>query len=205
MQVAVHAIGDRANRETLDAFEAALGEVPAARDPRLRIEHAQVVAPEDIPRFARLGIITSMQPPHSTSDMPWAESRVGPVRIRGAYAWRSFVDAGVRVPLNSDFPGETLDPFLGMYAAETRQSPDGKPPGGWYPEQRLTRAETLRAYTVESAYSGFEERIKGQVAPGMLADFIVLSADIRNIPPEELKSVRVEQTYVGGRLAYSLR
>jgi predicted amidohydrolase YtcJ len=202
MQVAVHAIGDRANRITLDAYEAALKEVPQATDPRLRIEHAQVVALQDIPRFTSLGIIASMQPSHCTSDMPWAENRVGPERIRRAYAWRYFLNAGVRVPLNSDFPGETPNPFWGMYAAETRQSPDGKPERGWHPEQCLTRKEALRGYTVESAYAGFEEKMKGQIAPGMLADFIVISDNILTVPPRALLSMTVEQAYVGGNLAY---
>ncbi len=203
MQVAIHAIGDRSNRITLDAYEAAIRAVPDAKDHRLRIEHAQVVALEDIPRFKELNIIASMQPPHATSDMTWAEDRVGPERIKGAYAWRSFLDAGVRIPLNSDFPGETLNPFYGMYAAETRQTPEGKPEGGWYPEQCLTREEVLYAYTKESAYSGFEEQIKGQIAPGMLADFVVLSDNILTIPSKALLSLKVEQTYVGGQLVYS--
>lgn len=203
MQVATHAIGDRSNRITLDAYEAAIRAVPGAKDHRLRIEHAQVVALEDIPRFKELDIVTSMQPPHATSDMPWAEDRVGPERIKGAYAWRSFLDAGVHVPLNSDFPGETLNPFYGMYAAETRQTPDGKPEGGWYPEQCLTREEVLYAYTVESAYAGFEEQIKGQIAPGMLADFIVISDNILTISSKALLSLKVEQTYIGGQLVYS--
>jgi predicted amidohydrolase YtcJ len=203
MQVAVHAIGDRSNRITLDAYHAALKAVPSAKNPRLRIEHAQVVALEDIPRFKEMGIVTSMQPPHATSDMPWAEDRVGPERIKGAYAWRAFFDAGVRVPLNSDFPGETLNPFYGMYAAETRQTPEGEPKGGWYPEQCLTRKEVLYAYTVESAFSGFEEHIKGKIAPGMLADFIIISDNILTIPSKELLSLKVEQTYLGGQLVYS--
>jgi predicted amidohydrolase YtcJ len=203
MQVATHAIGDRSNRVTLDAYEAAIRAVSDAKDPRLRIEHAQVVALEDIPRFKELDIVTSMQPPHATSDMSWAEDRVGPERIKCAYAWRSFLDAGVRVPLNSDFPGETWNPFYGMYAAETRQTPDGKPEGGWYPEQCLTRKEVLYAYTVESAYSGFEERIKGRIATGMLADFIVISDNILTIPSKALLSLKIEQTYVGGQMVYS--
>ncbi len=203
IQVATHAIGDRSNRMTLDAYEASIRAVPGAKDHRLRIEHAQVVALKDIPRFKELDIVASMQPPHATSDMPWAEDRVGPERIKGAYAWRSFLDAGVRVPLNSDFPGETLNPFYGMYAAETRQTPEGKPEGGWYLEQCLTREEVLYAYTVESAYSGFEEHIKGQIAPGMLADFIVISDDILTIPSKALLSLKVEQTYIGGQLVYS--
>ncbi len=201
-QVATHAIGDRANRNTLDAYEAALEKAPAAKNARLRIEHAQVMDLGDIPRFARLKVICSMQPPHCTSDMQWAEARLGPQRIKGAYAWRRFLDTGVRLALNSDFPGETLNPFYGMYAAETRQTPDGKPEGGWYPDQRLTRKEVLRAYTVESAYAGFEEQLKGQIAPGMLADFIILSNDIATIPARRLLDLRVEQTYVGGQLMY---
>jgi predicted amidohydrolase YtcJ len=203
MHVATHAIGDRSNRITLDAYEAAIRAVPGTNDHRLRIEHAQVVTLEDIPRFKELDIIASMQPPHATSDMAWAEDRVGPERIKAAYAWRSFLDAGVRVPLNSDFPGETLNPFYGMYAAETRQTPEGKPEGGWYPEQCLTRKEVLYAYTVESAYAGFEEQIKGQIAPGMLADFIVLSDNILTIPSKALLSLKVERTYIGGQLVYS--
>jgi predicted amidohydrolase YtcJ len=203
MQVATHAIGDRSNRITLDAYEASIRAVPGAKDHRLRIEHAQVVALEDIPRFKELDIVTSMQPPHATSDMPWAQDRVGAERIKGAYAWRSFLNAGVRVPLNSDFPGETLNPFYGMYAAETRQTAEGKPEGGWYPEQCLTREEVLYAYTVESAYSGFEEHIKGQIAPGMLADFIVISDNILTIPSKALLSLKVERTYIGGQSVYS--
>jgi predicted amidohydrolase YtcJ len=201
-QVATHAIGDLANRNTLDAYEAAVKAVSGSSDPRLRVEHAQVVALEDIGRFAKLGIICSMQPPHCTSDMPWAEARVGPERIKGAYAWRRFLDAGVRLALNSDFPGENLDPFAGMCAAETRQTPEGKPEGGWYADQRLTRQEVLRAYTVESAYAAFEEKVKGQIAPGMLADFVVLSADISAIPPRSLLGVRVEQTWVAGKRVF---
>lgn len=200
-QVAVHAIGDRGNRITLDAYRNALRDVPV-EDHRLRVEHAQVVALEDIPKFAPLGIVLSMQPPHATSDMPWAEERIGSQRIKGAYAWRSFLDTGVHLALNSDFPGESLNPFFGMYAAETRQSPDGFPVGGWYPEQRLTRDEVLKAYTVEAAYSGFEETIKGKIAKGMLADFIILSDDIMTISSKDLLDLRVKQTYVSGQLKY---
>jgi predicted amidohydrolase YtcJ len=201
-QVASHAIGDRANRITLDAFKRAIEEVPEVKDHRLRLEHAQVVRVKDIDKFAPLGIVLSMQPPHCTSDMPWAEERVGPERIKGAYAWRSFMKTGVHLTLNSDFPGETLNPFYGMYAAETRQTPEGKPDGGWYPEQCLTREEVLKAYTIEAAYSGFEESIKGKIASGMLADFIILSGDIQKISSKELLSLQVEQTFLGGKLVY---
>ena len=144
-----------------------------------------------------------MQPAHCTSDMAWAEARLGPERIKGAYAWRSLLNTGVHLTLNSDFPGETLNPFYGMYAAETRQTLDGKPEGGWYPLQCLTRKEVLKAYTVDSAYSGFEEGIKGKLLPGMLADFIVLSEDIITISSQKLLSLQVEKTYLGGELVYS--
>jgi len=200
--VAVHAIGDRANRITLNAFRRAIKGVPETKDHRLRVEHAQVVALEDIPKFAPLGLVLSMQPPHCTSDMPWAETRVGPDRIRGAYAWRSFLDSGVHLTLNSDFPGETLNPFYGMYAAMTRQNPEGKPEGGWYPDQCLSREEVLKAYTVEAAFSGFTEDINGRILPGMLADFIVLSDDILSIPVREFLSLQVEQTYLCGNLVF---
>ena len=202
MQVAVHAIGDRANRITLDVFEKALKTAQTGANNRLRIEHAQVMALEDIPRFAQLGIIASMQPPHCTSDMPWVEDRIGKERAKGAYAWRSFLNVGVRLILNSDFPGETLNPFYGMYAAETRETPEGKPEGGWYPEQRLTRNEVVRAYTVEGAYAGFEETFKGQIVPGMVADFIILSDNILSVPSKTLLLITVEKTYVGGKLMY---
>ena len=201
-QVAVHAIGDLADRIALDAFRRALQDVPAAKDPRLRVEHAQVVALEDIPAFAPLGLIVSMQPPHCTSDMGWAETRVGPRRIKGAYAWRAFLNTGVHLPLNSDFPGETLNPFYGMYAAETRQTPAGEPAGGWYRDQCLSRAEVLRAYTLEGAFAGFEEQLKGKIQPGMLADLIVLSDDVSSLLSAKLLSLRTLQTYVGGRLVY---
>lgn len=202
LQVAIHAIGDHANRITLNAFERALEENPDVKDHRFRLEHAQVVALEDIPKLAPLGVVLSMQPPHATSDMPWAETRVGPERIKGAYAWRSFWDSGVHMTLNSDFPGETLDPFVGMFTAMTRQTPEGDPEGGWYPEQCLQRDEVLKAYTIEAAYSGFEEHLKGKIIPGMLADFIVLSSDILKISVQEFLNVKVEQTYLGGELVY---
>ncbi len=202
LQVAVHAIGDAANRLTLNAFQRAIEDNPDVKDHRLRCEHGQVVALVDIPKFAPLGIVLSMQPPHATSDMPWAEIRVGPDRIKGAYAWKSFLDTGVHLTLNSDFPGETLDPFFGMHAAMTRQNPEGFPEGGWYPEQCLQRDDVLKAYTTEAAYSGFEESIKGKIVPGMLADFIVLSSDILNIPVQEFLNLKVEQTYLGGELIY---
>lgn len=202
-QVAVHAIGDKANSITLNAYRKAIAAVPKTSDHRLRLEHAQVVALEDIPQFAPLGVVLSMQPPHCTSDMEWAEERVGPERIKGAYAWRSFLDSGVHLTLNSDFPGESLDPFFGMYCAMTRQTPEGSPEGGWYPDQCMSRDEVLKAYTGEAAYSGFEEEFKGKIHPGYLADFIILSDDILTIPVSAFLSLRVEKTYLGGKLVYA--
>jgi predicted amidohydrolase YtcJ len=201
-QVCAHAIGDAANRSVLDAYEQALSEVPEAHGPRLRIEHAQVLAPQDIPRFAKLGVIVSMQPTHCTSDMPWAENRLGPQRIKGAYAWRSVKDTGAHLPLSSDFPGETLNPFYGIYAAVTRQDPQGNPAGGWYPNQRLTLDEALRGYTVEAAYAEFEEKAKGSIEPGKLADLTVISQDITKIPYRDILSIKVQKTFVGGELVY---
>jgi predicted amidohydrolase YtcJ len=211
-QVCTHAIGDAANRMVLDAYTRALDELPASRNlgpgslhirPRLRIEHAQVLAPADIPRFAQLGVIPSMQPTHCTSDMPWAEKRVGPERIKGAYAWRSLLATGVHLPLSSDFPGETLNPFYGIYAAITRQDPNGNPAGGWYRDERMTLPEALRGYTVEAAYAEFEEKAKGSIESGKLADFAVVSQDITKLAPKEILSLQVLKTFVGGKLVYN--
>ncbi len=203
-QLCTHAIGDAANRAVLNAYEQAEKEVPNAHDPRLRIEHAQVLAPEDIPRFAKLGVIASMQPTHCTSDMAWAEQRLGPERVKYAYAWRSVKDSGAHLPLSSDFPGETLNPFYGIYAAITRQDPQGNPPGGWHPEQRLTREEALRGYTLEAAYGEFQENNKGSLEKDKLADLTVVSKDITKIPPAEILSVQVLKTFVGGKVVYDL-
>jgi predicted amidohydrolase YtcJ len=201
-QVCTHAIGDRANRYVLNAYQDALKDVPQAHDPRLRIEHAQVLAPEDIPRIARLGVIASMQPTHATSDMGWAEARLGPQRIKGAYAWRSVLKTGAHLPLSSDFPGETMNPFYGIYAAVTRQDPQGNPPGGWYPDQRLTLDEALRGYTIEGAYAEFDEKAKGSIEPGKLADLTVISDDITKLSPSQIVNIRVLKTFVGGKVMY---
>ena len=201
-QVCTHAIGDNGNRITLNAYARALGESRRSSDARLRIEHAQVLDANDIPRFAKLGIIPSMQPTHCTSDMGWAEKRVGPDRIKGAYAWRSLLATGVHLPLSSDFPGETLNPFYGIYAAITRQDPNGNPPGGWYPNQRLTLADALRGYTIEAAYSEFEEQAKGSIQAGKLADFTVIAQDIERLSPKDILTIKVLNTFVGGRLVY---
>ncbi len=212
-QVATHAIGDAANHLVLDAYEKALKQASGAapgtaaavgrNDARLRIEHAQVLAAADIPRFVELGVIASMQPTHCTSDMAWAERRVGPVRIKGAYAWRSVLKTGAHVPISSDFPGETLNPFYGIYAAVTRQDPTGKPDGGWYPEQRMTLDEALRGYTLEAAYAEFEEKQKGSIEKGKLADLIVISKDPATVPPGDLLRISVLKTFIDGKLVYA--
>lgn len=201
-QVATHAIGDAANHYVLNAYERALRQ-DSQNDARLRIEHAQVLAAADIPRFAELGVIASMQPTHCTSDMAWAEKRVGPSRIKGAYAWRSVLRTGAHVPISSDFPGETLNPFYGIYAAVTRQDPQGRPDGGWHPEQRMTIEEALRGYTIEAAYAEFEEKQKGSIEQGKLADLIVVSRNPGKIAPSELLRIAVLKTFVNGKLVYS--
>ncbi len=200
-QVNTHAIGDRGNRVTLDAYEAAMQQAGRTLG-RHRIEHAQIVALNDIPRFAALGVIASMQPTHATSDMYWAEDRVGPDRAQGAYAWRKFLDAGARLAFGSDFPVEQVNPLLGFYAAVTRQDAKGWPEGGWLPEERLTREEALRAFTLDAAYAAFQENELGSLTPGKLADFAILSRDIMTIPPEEILETKVVATYLGGKKVY---
>jgi predicted amidohydrolase YtcJ len=203
-QVNTHAIGDRGNRIALDAFESALKAVPRA-DHRFRIEHAQVLSPEDIPRFAKLGVIPSMQASHQTSDMRWAETRVGPERIRGAYAWRSLLNTGVVIPDGSDFPVEEVNPLISFHSAVTRQDASGWPPGGWYPEQVMTREEALRAMTIWPAYAGFQEKELGSLTPGKYADFVVLDRDIMSVPASEVLGTRVLATYIGGKSVYEMK
>ena len=202
LQVATHAIGDRGNRLVLDDYAQALGK-DAAGDHRWRIEHAQVVSLADIPRFAQLRVIASMQPTHATSDMPWAEARVGRERLAGAYAWRRFEQAGVRLALGSDFPVESADPRLGLYAAVTRQDLAGQPPGGWLPEQRLTPAEALRGFTADAAWAAFMEDEVGRLAPGLRADFVLLDADPLTVAADRLPKIRVLSTWLDGTPVYS--
>jgi predicted amidohydrolase YtcJ len=202
LQVNTHAIGDRGARVVLDAYEAAIAATGGGPG-RHRVEHAQVVALEDIPRFAELGVLASVQPTHATSDMPWAEDRVGPERIRGAYAWRRLLDAGARLALGSDFPVEGVNPLLGFYAAVTRQNPQGEPPGGWYADQRLTREEALRGFTLDAAYAAFMEGEVGSLAPGKWADFVILSADVMEVPAPEILTTTVVATYLGGERVYA--
>lgn len=200
-QIAVHAIGDRGNRLVLDAFERAI-EKTGARDPRLRVEHAQVVAPSDFARFARLGVIASIQPTHCTSDMYWATDRVGPDRIRGAYAWRSFLEAGCRIAAGSDFPVESPDPLLGLFAARTRRDRNGWPEGGFHPSEALTPEESLAAFTADAAYASFMEGELGSVEVGKRADFTILDRDPVAAADEDLLAARVRMTVVGGRVVY---
>ncbi|HET7615249.1 MAG TPA: amidohydrolase, partial [Gemmatimonadaceae bacterium] len=203
-QINVHAIGDRGNRVVLDAFDSALRKIPTANH-RFRIEHAQVLSPQDIPRFAKLGVIPSMQATHQTSDMRWAESRVGPQRIRGAYAWRSLLSTGVIIPNGTDFPVEEVNPLLTFHAAVTRQDPTNWPAGGWYPDQKMTRQEALQSMTIWPAYAGFQESVLGSLTPGKYADFVVLDRDIMTVPDTEILGARVLSTWVGGKRVYEAK
>jgi predicted amidohydrolase YtcJ len=200
-QVNTHAIGDRGNRIVLDAYEQALKAVPVA-DHRFRIEHAQILNPDDIPRFAALGVIPSMQASHQTSDMYWAGTRLGSTRLLGAYAWRSLLDNGSIIPNGSDFPVEQVNPLISFHAAFSRQDARNWPPNGWYPEQKMTREEALRSITLWPAYAAFQERIMGSLTPGKLADFVVLDQDIMRVAPEQVLSTQVLATYVGGKAVY---
>ena len=200
IQICTHAIGDRAVSTLLDIYGRLGGERPAAH--RFRVEHAQHLRPEDFARFGKLGIVASMQPYHAIDDGRWAEKRIGRERARSSYAWRSMLDAGVVLAFGSDWPVAPLDPLSGICAAVTRATLDGKNPGGWFPEQRLTVEEALRAYTLGAAYAAFQENDKGTISPGKLADLVVLSEDVFRIPPERIKNVRAEITIVGGRVVY---
>jgi len=201
VQVATHAIGDRGNRIVLDQYARALGSA-AKGDHRWRIEHAQVLALQDLPRLAKLHVIASMQPTHATSDMPWAGDRVGQQRIAGAYAWRQLVDSGARMALGSDFPVESVDPRLGLYAAATRTDAAGKPSGGWRPQEMLTAAEALRGFTLDAAYAGFNETDVGSLKTGKRADFVVVAQDPLSIKPSQLRMLDIRATYVDGRPVY---
>jgi len=200
-QVAVHAIGDLGNRMVVEAFANAQGNEPSPF--RNRVEHAQIVALDDIPRFAELGLIASMQPIHATSDMNMAEDRVGPERIRGGYAWRKMLDAGVVLASGSDFPVELPNPFLGLYAAVTRKDREGLPAGGWYVDQALTRAEALHSFTLAAAYAGHQEDRLGSLEPDKWADFILIDRDYFTIPASEIDDIVVLETWVGGERVYA--
>jgi predicted amidohydrolase YtcJ len=200
-QINFHAIGDRANRVALDIFEAVL-KANGPRDRRDRVEHAQVVAMRDFPRFAQLSVIASMQPSHETNDMRWAEQRLGPERSKGAYAWATMEKFGVRLAFGTDYDVEPINPMLGLYACVTRELPEGGPPGGWEPQEKISLGDCIRAYTTGSAYAEFEEGKKGELKPGEYADFIVLSNDLTRISPAQYLKVRVLRTVVGGRTVF---
>ncbi len=204
IQVNTHAIGDRGNRLVLDSYEAALTAVPTA-DHRFRVEHAQILHHDDIPRFAALGVIPSMQASHQTSDMYWAGNRLGDTRLRGAYAWRSLLESGVIIPNGSDFPVEHVDPLISFKASVSRQDARGWPAGGWFPEQRMTRDEALKSMTLWPAYSAFQEDELGSLAKGKRADFVVLDQDIMRVPDAVLPATKVISTWVGGRKVYERR
>jgi predicted amidohydrolase YtcJ len=200
-QIAFHAIGDRGNRVALDAF-AAVAAANGERDRRDRIEHAQIVAPEDFAQFASLKVIASMQPSHQTTDMRWAEKRLGPDRIKGAYAWKTMLDHGVRLAFGTDWPVEIINPMRGLHACVTRQLPDGTPSGGWQPQEKISIDECIRAYTARSAYAEFEDGKKGLIVPGQFADIVVLSGDVTKIPASDILKVKVLNTIVAGRVVY---
>ena len=187
----------------MDIFERVQREVPGSRALRMRIEHAQILDAAEIPRFARLGVIASMQPTHATSDMPWAATRLGDARVEeGAYVWRKLLDAGAVIASGSDFPVEEANPLLGFYAAITRQDAAGNPAGGWMPRQRMTREEALASFTRQAAFAAHAETVMGSIEAGKLADVVVLSRDIMRVAPREILSTTVTMTIVGGEFVY---
>ncbi|MGE5833501.1 MAG: amidohydrolase, partial [Acidobacteriota bacterium] len=207
-QVVIHAIGDRANREALDLFASVIAANPDAKNTRPRIEHAQVVSPDDWPRFAQLGVIASMQPSHAVEDMPWAEARIGPERIKGAYAWRSLRRAGARLAFNSDLPATDYNIFYGLHSAVTRQDKDGKPPGGWRREEAMTIEEALRGWTSWAAYAEFREHEMGMLVANRRADLTVVDIDPMQIgekEPDKLLGGKILMTIAGGKVVHTKR
>ena len=207
IQIQTHAIGDRGNRLVLDQYEKAFAAVPEGErevaDPRFRIEHAQVVAAKDMPRFAQLGVIASMQTSHAISDLLFAPARLGPGRIAGAYAWRSLLDAGALIAGGSDAPVEKGDALVEFYAAVARRTLEGFAGPDWGLDQRLSRDEALNVLTSGPAYAAFEENVRGTIAPGKLADLSVFSADLMKIPEAEIPRARAVMSVIGGEIAYS--
>ena len=203
-QLSVHAIGDRGNRIVLDAYEAALQRVPS-RDHRFRIEHAQVLSPQDIPRFEQLGLIASMQTSHQISDMGWAEDRLGHERVNGAYAWRSILDTGVIIANGTDAPVEPVNTLRTFHAAIARQNEQNLPPGGWYPDQRMTCEEALKSMTIWAAHANFQEDVAGSISPGKYADFVVMDRDWMTTAPESIMGTTIEATYFNGKRVYDAK
>lgn len=203
-QMNIHAIGDAANRQVLNAFEYVRNEL-GDQGLRHRVEHAQVVHPGDIPRFAELNLIASVQPTHATSDMNMAEDRVGTERIKGAYAWQTFLNQGTLIAAGSDFPVERVNPFYGLYSGITRQDFDGNPPGGWYPEHALSRGEVLRAFTINAAYAAHQEDVIGSLEPGKWADFILVDQDFFKIDESRIWQIEVLETWLAGERVYKFQ
>jgi predicted amidohydrolase YtcJ len=205
-QVGTHAIGDAANRAVLNAYERTEKALPKlTKDPRFRIEHAQVIALSDIPRFKKLHVIPSMQAQHATSDMNMAEARVGPQRILGAYAWQKLLKTGVVIPDGSDAPVESANPYWGLYAAVTRLDKDGNSPmgkGGWYPAEDMTRQQALRSFTQWGAYASFTEKQKGSIEKGKLADFVVIDRDYMKCPAADIWKITAQMTVLGGETVF---
>ncbi len=202
LQVVVHAIGERANALLLQIFDS-VAQAHGPRDRRFRVEHAQHLRREDIGRFAKLDVVASMQPYHAIDDGRWAEKRIGPERIKTTYAFRSLLDQGAVLAFGSDWTVAPISPILGIYAAVTRRTLDGKNANGWVPEEKITVEEALRAYTAGNAYGIFAEDRRGKLVPGYLADLVLLDRDITRIPPEEIEQAKVKATVVGGRVVFS--
>ena len=209
VQIETHAIGDRGNRFILDLYEKAFAAVPAGeravREPRWRVEHAQVISPVDIPRFAKLGVIASMQPSHAIGDLYFAPNRLGPERLAGAYAWRTLLDSGAVICGGSDAPVERGEPMIEFYAAVARQSLDGFSNADWHREQRVTRAEALKMFTSAPAFAAFQENERGSIAVGKVADFSVFSTDIMSVPEPEILKAKCVMTIVGGEVVYEAK
>jgi predicted amidohydrolase YtcJ len=207
IQIETHAIGDRGNRIMLDLYERAFAAVPvgqrAVAEPQWRIEHAQILSPADIPRFARLGVIASMQPSHAIGDLFFASSRLGPDRLAGAYAWHSLLDSGAVVAAGSDAPVEKGDPLVEFYAAVSRRSLQGFADANWHLEQRVSRAQALKMLSLSRAYAAFQEKQRGSIAPEKLADFTVLSGDIMSLPESQILGTHVLMTIIGGDVVYA--
>jgi hypothetical protein len=201
LQLRVHAIGDRGISMTLDIF-ADIEKEHGYHDQRFAVEHAQHMAQKDFERFAKLHVIASMQPYHAIDDGRWAEGRLGHARARYSYAWRSFLDHGVTLAFGTDWPVAPLDPMLGVYAAVTRATLDGKNPGGWIPEEKITLPEAIEAYTMGAAFAEFQESEKGSISPGKLADMVILNDNIFELKPEAIRTVTVKTTIVGGKVVY---